>query len=91
MHLLLRLKLNRHKMIENTNIKQPNSMLEKILNLRGVEVLSINEQKNVTGGGTVRCIIPWTPYPYSGPCIMEPQIFPAEPVCTATIDGIECL
>lgn len=65
-------------------------MLEKILNLKGVEVLSINEQKNVIGG-TVICTIPWTPLPYYGPCIMEPQIFPAEPVCTATIDGIECL
>jgi len=66
-------------------------MLEKILNLRGVEVLSIDEQKNVMGSGTVRCTIPWTPFPYNGPCIMEPPIFPVEPICKATIDGIECL
>ncbi|TPG45417.1 hypothetical protein [Flavobacterium pectinovorum] len=82
-------------MIENTILNNLIIMLEKILNLRGVEVLSINQQKNVmgsgNGNGTAICTIPWTPLPYYGPCIMEAQIKPVEPICKATIDGIECL
>lgn len=79
-------------MIEIETLNNQIIMLKTILNFKGVEVLSINEQKNVMGGaGTVICMIPWTPLPYYGPCIMEPQIKPVEPICKATIDGIECL
>ena len=63
-------------------------MLKTILNFKGVEVLSVNEQKNVMGG-TVICTIPWTPLPYYGPCIMDAQIKPVEPICKSTIDGVE--
>ncbi|MEZ0183602.1 hypothetical protein AB9T89_15270 [Flavobacterium oncorhynchi] len=67
-------------------------MLKTILNFKGVEVLSVNELKH-TVGGLERCIVSWSPYPYNGPCIMLPPLEPAEPrepICRATIDGIEC-
>ena len=65
-------------------------MLKTILNFKGVEMLSATEQKN-TVGGTERCIVPWSPFPYHGPCIMLEPILPVEPICKATIDGVECL
>lgn len=64
-------------------------MLKTILNFKGVEVLSAQEQKN-TVGGSERCIVPWSPFPYYGPCIVEGPILPIEPICRATVDGIEC-
>lgn len=64
-------------------------MLKTFLNLKGVEVLSVKELKH-TVGGVERCTIPWTPYAYSGPCIMLPPVEPAEPICTITIDGVVC-
>lgn len=64
-------------------------MLKTILNFKGVEVLSAEEQKS-TIGGVERCIVPWRPFPYNGPCIMLPPLEPAEPICTITIDGVIC-
>jgi hypothetical protein len=67
-------------------------MLKTILNFKGVEVLSVDEQKN-TIGGLERCTVEWSPFPYNGPCIMLPPlspVLPKEPICTATIDGVVC-
>ncbi|WP_264523947.1 hypothetical protein [Flavobacterium sp. N502536] len=47
-------------------------MLKTILNFSRVEVLSKEELKGVNGSGGTRCTIPWTPFPYNGPCIMLP-------------------
>ena len=53
-------------------------MLKTILNFKGVEVLSIDEQKHTIGGDPYQtvCTIPWTPFPYTGPCVMLPQDSP---------------
>lgn len=73
---------SRKSLIEQ-NIKQPIMMLKTILNFSGVEVLSREELKNMNGNGPVQtaCTLPWTPFPYSGPCIMLPQnTFPEKPL-----------
>ena len=61
-------------MIEQTNSKNLIIMLKSILNLKGVEMLSKNEQMNINGNGPVICTKEWTPYPYYGPCIVLPPI-----------------
>jgi hypothetical protein len=70
------------KRLSEQNIKQPIMMLKTILNFSGVEVLSREELKNMNGSGPVQtvCTIPWTPFPYSGPCIMLPQDTPVLPL-----------
>jgi hypothetical protein len=65
-------------------------MLKTILNFSRVEVLGKEELKRVNGSGGVRCTVPWTPFPYNGPCIMLPPEQPVEPICRATIDGVIC-
>ncbi|OXA97126.1 hypothetical protein B0A75_17025 [Flavobacterium oncorhynchi] len=54
-------------------------MLKTILNLKGVEALSLNEMKSVIGSGEpiqAVCMIPYTSLPYHGPCIMGPAAIP---------------
>ncbi|RUT68794.1 hypothetical protein D0817_19460 [Flavobacterium cupreum] len=68
------------KSLREQNIKQPVMMLKTILNFSGVEVLSREELKNMNGSGGQRCTIPWTPFPYNGPCIMLPPVTPVEPL-----------
>ncbi|QSB25172.1 hypothetical protein [Flavobacterium sp. CLA17] len=54
-------------------------MLRTILNFSGVEVLTREELKNMNGNGQI-CTVPWTPFPYSGPCIMLPPVTPVLPL-----------
>jgi hypothetical protein len=65
-------------------------MLKTFLNFSGVEVLSSEELKSLNGSGGIRCTVPWTPFPYHGPCIMLPREEEVIPLCTATIDGFIC-
>jgi len=39
-------------------------MLKSFLNLKGVEMLSTNEQIKINGNGPTICTKEWTPYPY---------------------------
>lgn len=70
------------KSLRERNIKQPIMMLKTILNFSGVEVLSREELKNMNGSGNIKtvCTIPWTAFPYTGPCFMLPQDFPEMPL-----------
>lgn len=56
-------------------------MLKSLLNFSKVEILGKEEQKSIAGGTRTPptqtyCTIPWTPFPYHGPCMMLPQDSP---------------
>jgi hypothetical protein len=51
-------------------------MLKTILDFKGIEKLSVSEQKNTKGGDQTVCTIPYTALPYNGPCVMLPPDLP---------------